>query len=85
MNFFNGQQEYTVLYLHWPSHKLSSQCPYLIDGKTDGLHVLSHFPHAPPVLLHKAHQEGATLLAIIRVIILLVQLDDKLRVHPEGV
>lgn len=58
---------------------------YLIDGKADGLHVLTHFPHTAPVLLHQAHNEGAALLTIIRVIIHLMQLYDKLRIHPKGI
>lgn len=45
---------------------------YLIDGKANGLHVLPHFPHTAPVLLHQAHNNGAALLTIIRVIIHLI-------------
>lgn len=59
---------------------------YLVDGKANGFHVLPQFPHFPPVLLHQAHNEGAALLlTIVRVIIHIIQLYDKLRVHPEGV
>lgn len=58
---------------------------YLIDGKADGLHVLPHFPHTAPVLLHQAHDEGAALLTIIGVVVHLIQLNDELRIHPEGV
>ena len=59
--------------------------PYVVDGKADGLHVLPHFLHTASVLLHQAHDEGAAILTIIRVIIRLFQLYDKLRIHPEGI
>lgn len=59
---------------------------YLVDGKANGFHVLPQFPHFPPVLLHQAHNESAALLlTIVRVIIHIIQLYDKLWIHPEGV
>lgn len=83
----NQMSEYVKCYkynLHYFIVTLKGP-PYLIDGKANGLHVLPHFPHPPSVLLHQAHDDGAALLAIIGVIIHILQLYDKLRIHPEGV
>lgn len=60
-------------------------CPYLIDAKADGMHVLAHLPLPPPVLLDEAHQEGAASLPILIIFIFFLQLDEVLRVHPEGI
>lgn len=60
-------------------------CPHLIDAEADGVHVLAHLPLASPVLLDEAHQEGAAALPILLVLVFLLQLDQVLRVHPEGV
>lgn len=57
----------------------------LIDGVADGLHVLSHSPPSALVLLHQANDDGASLLAVVGVVVHIIQLDDKLRIHPEGV
>lgn len=60
-------------------------CPYLIDAKADGVHVLAHLPLPPPVLLDEAHQEGTASLPILIIFIFFLQLDEVLRVHPEGI
>lgn len=60
-------------------------CTHLIDAEADCVHVLAHLPLAPPVLLDKAHQEGAAVLPVLLVLVLLFQLDQVLRVHPERV
>lgn len=62
-----------------------SLCPYLIDAKADGVHILAHLPLPPPVLLDEAHQEGAASLPILLIFIFFLQLDEVLRVHPEGI
>lgn len=59
--------------------------PYLIDAKADGMHVLAHLPLPPPVLLDEAHQEGTASLPILIIFIFFLQLDEVLRVHPEGI
>ena len=59
--------------------------PYLIDGKADGVHVLSVTAMASSVLLHKSHKEAAGNLVILWIIILLQQSDLILRVDPERV
>lgn len=59
--------------------------PHLIDGEANGVHVFAYFPQPAPVLLDQAHHEAAAHLVIIRVIVLLIQPDHKLGVHPEGV
>lgn len=56
---------------------------YLVDSKADGVHVTSHAPLPPPVLLHQSHQEAAGHLIVPRVIIFFQQLDLKLGVDPE--
>ena len=58
---------------------------YLVDGKAHEFQVLAHLPHAPLVLLHQTHNDRAPSLAIIRVVVLLVQLYDKLGVLPESI
>ena len=59
--------------------------PYLIDAEANGVHVLAHLPLPPPVLLDEAHQEGAAALPVLLVLVLFLQLDQVLRVHPERV
>lgn len=56
---------------------------YLVDSKADGVHVTSHPPLPPPVLLHQSHQEAAGHLIVPRVVIFFQQLDLKLGVDPE--
>lgn len=58
---------------------------YLVDAEADGVHVLAHLALPPPVLLDEPHQEGAATLAVLLVLVLLLQLDEVLWVHPEGV
>lgn len=58
---------------------------HIINCKSDGFHALPHLLHLTSVLLHQAYNESAALLSIVRVIIHVVQLYDKLRVRPEGV
>lgn len=58
---------------------------HLVDGKSNGLHVLPLFTQLPAVLLDQANHKAASILSIIGVIVLLIQLDYKLRVRPECV
>lgn len=60
-------------------------CPHLIDAKANGVHVLAHLPLPPPVLLDEAYQEGTATLPVLLILVLLLQLDQILRVHPESV
>lgn len=65
---------------------LSSQLLWnLIDAEANGVHVLAHLPLPPPVLLDEAHQEGAAALPVLLVLVLFLQLDQVLRIHPERV
>lgn len=57
----------------------------LVDGESNGLHVLSLLPHASAVLLDQTHHQTASRLAIIWVIVLFVQLDHKLWIRPKRV
>ena len=59
--------------------------PHLIDGESDGVHVLSYFPHPSSVLLDESHHEATAHLIITRVVILFLQLDLELGIHPERV
>lgn len=61
------------------------QAAHLVDGEANGLHVLSDLSHFATVLLDQTHNEAASHFIISRIIILLLQLDQKLRVHPERV
>lgn len=67
--------------------KLCSQTnpSHLVDGESHCVHVLSHLPHASAVLLDQTNHEAAAVLSIVRVIVLLIQLDHKLRVCPKRV
>lgn len=65
--------------------KLVTHAPHLIDGEANGVHVLPLFTELPAVLLDQADHKTASILSVIGVIVLLVQLDHKLRVRPEGV
>lgn len=49
------------------------------------MHVLPHLPHASAVLLDQANHKAAASLAIFWVVVLLLQLDNKLRVRPKCV
>lgn len=49
------------------------------------MHVLPHLPHASAVLLDQTNHKAAAGLSIVRVIVLLIQLDHKLRVRPKRV
>lgn len=49
------------------------------------MHVFAHLPHSSAVLLDQTHHQAAAGLAVVRVVILLVQSDHKLRVGPEAV
>lgn len=49
------------------------------------MHVLPLFTELPAILLDQADHKTASILSIIGVIILLIQLDHKLRVCPECV
>lgn len=49
--------------------------PCLINRKANGVHVLSHLPLLPTVLLDQPDEEGAAPLGIIRVLIFFLQLD----------
>lgn len=68
-----------------PSKKKPTSPSHLIDCIANSLHVLPHFPHTALILLHEANDDGAALLAIIGVIVHLLQLNDTLRIHPEGI
>lgn len=63
----------------------AARAAHLVDAEADGVHVLPHLPLPPPVLLDEAHQEGAAALPVLLVLVLLLQLDQVLRVHPEGI
>lgn len=67
------------------SHELHIHAPHLIDGESHCVHVFAHFPHSSAVLLDHTHHQTAGVVAIIRLVIHLIQLDQKLRVGPEGV
>ena len=69
----------------WGREGRSPCALHLIDAEADGVHVLAHLPLPPSVLLNEPHQEGAAALPILLVLILLLQLDQVLRVHPECV
>lgn len=58
---------------------------YLVNGESDGVHVLALFSELPAVLLNQANHKAASIFSIIWVIILLLQVYHKLRVHPERV
>lgn len=58
---------------------------HLVDGESHCVHVFSHFLHASAVLLDQTDHEAAAVLSVVRVVVLLVQTDHKLRVRPERV
>lgn len=62
-----------------------SRLACLINGKADGVHVLPHLPLLPTVLLDQPNEESAAPLRIIGVLVLLLQLDQILRIRPESV
>lgn len=66
-------------------YKPSTCSSHLIDSEANSVHVLPLFTELPAVLLDQADHKTASILSIIRVIVLLIQLDHKLRVHPECV
>lgn len=67
------------------SHGFQTHAPHLIDSESHCVHVFANLPHSSAVLLDHTHHQTATGLTVIRVIILLIQLDQKLRVGPECV
>ena len=69
----------------WMPRPADTPPPYLIDAEANGVHVLAHLPLPPPVLLDEAHQEGAAALPVLLVLVLFLQLDQVLRIHPERV
>lgn len=68
-----------------PFKKKPNSPSHLIDCIANSLHVLPHFPPTALILLHEADDDGAALLTIIGVIVHLLQLNDKLRIQPEGI
>ena len=48
----------------------NKNCPYLIDGVANGMHVLPRFPQLAPVLLDEANHYATANLIVIRIIIL---------------
>lgn len=68
-----------------PQDKLSTCASHLIDSEANRVHVLPLFTELPAVLLDQAYHKTASVFSIIGVIILLLQLNHKLRVHPERV
>lgn len=62
-----------------------SHAPHLIDSESHGMHVFAHLPHSSAVLLDHTHHQTAAGFAVVWVVILLVQYDQKLRVGPEAV
>lgn len=58
---------------------------HLVDGKTNGEESGSLLSLLPSALLHQSHDDSAGLLADLRVIVLLIQLQTILRVGPECV
>jgi len=60
-------------------------CSHLIQGKANGVHVLTLAPVSAAVLLHEGYQKTARHLVIIWVIIFLHQRDFILRVDPKCV
>lgn len=55
----------------------------LIDGKANGVVVAAEPPVSSPILLHQAHQEGAPVLPIQRVVIHILQTHLELGVGAE--
>lgn len=58
---------------------------YLVDGEANGEEVGPQLPVLAPIFLHQSHEEAANHLRVIRVIILLQELETVLRVGPESV
>lgn len=58
---------------------------HLVNGESDGVHVLALFSELPAVLLNQADHKAAPFFSIIWVVILLLQVYHKLGVHPERV
>lgn len=58
---------------------------HLIDGEANGEEIGPQLPVLAPVLLHQRHQEAANHLRVVRVIVLLQELQTVLRVGPESI
>lgn len=58
---------------------------HLIESKANGMHVLTMAAISTTVLLHESHQETASDLIVLWVIVLLQQRDLILRVDPKCV
>lgn len=58
---------------------------YLVDSEANGEEVGPQLPVLAPIFLHQSHEEAANHLRVIRVIILLQELETVLRVGPESV
>lgn len=56
---------------------------YLIDGESDGVEVSSEASLPASVFLHQTDQDGAAVLAIVRVVVHFVQPDEELKVGAE--
>lgn len=67
------------------SRRPLSHATHLIDAESHSVHVFAHLPHSSAVLLDHTHHQTAAGLTVIRVVILLIQFDQKLRVGPEAV
>lgn len=58
---------------------------YLVDGKSDGEKFSPLMTLHPSTFLHQSHDDSAGPLPVLRVVILLIQLQPILRVDPECV
>lgn len=49
----------------------------LVDGEADGVEVTSEAPLPSSIFLHQTNEDGAAFLAIVRIIVHVVQLDEE--------
>lgn len=64
-------------------HMCLSVYLYLVDGESDGVEVSSETSLLASIFLHQTNQDGAAVLAVMRVIIDVLQPDEELRVGAE--
>lgn len=56
---------------------------YLVDGKSNGVQVSTEASLPASVFLHQTNQDGAAILAVVRLVVDVLQADEELKVGAE--
>lgn len=56
---------------------------YLVDGKSNGVKVSTEASLPASVFLHQTNQDGAAILAVVRLVVDVLQADEELKVGAE--